>query len=93
MLGEVLSVATALLWAASTILSAETLKDTDPLSANALKTLFSAISMLSIAFAMGEMLDIFKLSFYGSLYVILVAIIGFGLGDTCLLKSITLIGV
>jgi len=93
MLGEALSVATALLWAASTILSAETLKEIDPLSANIFKTFFSAVSMLPIAFAMGEIHNMSKVSLYGLLSVIFAVMIGFGVGDTFLFESITLIGV
>lgn len=93
MFGEALSVVTALLWAASTILSAEALKEIDPLSANALKTLFAAVMMLLVAFLMGEIQYPSELSLYGALLVTLAAIIGFGGGDTCLFRSITLIGV
>jgi len=93
MLGEALSVATALLWAASTILSAEALKEIDPLSANIFKTFFSAVSMLPIAFAMGEIQNMSKVSLYGLISVILAVMIGFGIGDTFLFESITLIGV
>lgn len=93
MLGEVLSIVTALMWAASTILSASVLKDIDSLSVNAIKTLFAAISMLPIAIFMGEIQLDTKIDYYGLFFVVLAAIIGFGLGDTCLFKSITLIGV
>ncbi len=93
MLGEALSVASALLMAGSTIVSAKALKYIDPLSANTLKTLFSAVSMIPIAFAMGEIPTVSNLDVYGLSLVILAAIIGFGVGDTCLFKSITIIGV
>ena len=93
MLGEALSIAGALSWAASTVLLAETLKDIDPLSVNALKTLFAVLSTLPIALVMGELQNLPNLSFYGFLFVTLAAIIGFGVGDTLLFKSINLIGV
>ena len=93
MLGEVLAVVTALTWATSIILSADVLKEIDPLSVNAFRTLFSAILMLFIAFTMGEMQDFSKSSFFGLFCVILAAVIGIGVGDTCLLKAMTLIGV
>lgn len=93
MLGEVLSMVTALTWATSMILSADVLKEIDPLSVNAFRTLFSAILMLFIAFTMGEMQDFSGSSFSGLFYVILAAVIGIGVGDTCLLKGITLMGV
>jgi len=92
-LGEALSIAGALSWAASTVLLAETLKDIDPLSVNALKTLFAVLSTLPIALVMGELQNLPNLSFYGFLFVTLAAIIGFGVGDTLLFKSINLIGV
>ena len=93
MLGEALSIAGALSWAASTVLLAETLKDIDPLSVNTLKTLFAVLSTLPIALVMGELQNLPNLSFYGFLFVTLAAIIGFGVGDTLLFKSINLIGV
>ena len=42
---------------------------------------------------MGELQNLPNLSFYGFLFVTLAAIIGFGVGDTLLFKSINLIGV
>lgn len=93
MLGEALSIAGALSWAASTVLLAETLKDIDPLSVNTLKTLFAVLSMLPIALIMGELENLPELSVYGFLFVSLAAIIGFGIADTLLFKSINLIGV
>lgn len=93
MLGEALAVAAALMWAASVIAAAKTLKDVDALSANVLKVLFAAISMLPVAFVMGEIRDISNLSFHSISAVVLAAIIGFGIGDTCLLRSMALIGV
>jgi DME family drug/metabolite transporter len=75
------------------IVAAKTLKDVGPVRANALKTLFSAVTMLPIAFLMGEFKNLFYLDFYGSLYVIIAAIIGFGIGDTLIFKSISLFGV
>lgn len=93
MIGEALAIGTALVWAASTILSAEALKQIDPIRANALKVLFSAILMLFVAFASGELQNLSSLNLNGFLLVTLAAIIGFGIGDTYLLKGITLIGV
>ena len=93
MLGEALSIAGALSWAASTVLLAETLKDIDPLSVNTLKTLFAVLSTLPIALVMGELQNLPELSLHGFLFVTLAAIIGFGVGDTLLFKSINLIGV
>lgn len=93
MFGEILSVVTALLWAISTILSAEALKNIEPLSVNALKSLFSSFSMLPVIFLMGEVNNIPNLDFYGLFFIVLAVIIGFGAGDTCLFRSITLVGV
>jgi len=93
LLGEALSIAGALSWAASTVLLAETLKDIDPLSVNTLKTLFAVLSTLPIALVMGELQNLPELSLHGFLFVTLAAIIGFGVGDTLLFKSINLIGV
>lgn len=92
MIGEALSVLTALLGAVSAILAAKALKEIDPLNANVLRVLFSSISMLPIAFIVGE-IHMSNLDFYGLLFVTLAAIIGFGAGDVCLLKSMELIGV
>ncbi len=93
MLGEVLSLTTAFLWAGSTIISASVLKKIDPLNTNALRTLFAAISMLPLTFAASEVQNPSRIDPNGILFVIIAALIGFGVGDTCLFKSITLIGV
>ena len=93
MLGETFAVLAAILWAASMIVAAKTLKDVGSVHANAFKTLFAAVTMLPIALLMGEFQNLFYLDFYGSLYVIIAAIIGFGIGDTLIFKSISLIGV
>ncbi len=93
MYGESLAVATALMWAASTILSAEAVKEVDPVRSNAVKTFFSALLMLPIAFAAGEMGSLSTINLQGLSFVIAAALIGFGIGDTLLLHSITLVGV
>jgi len=93
MLGETFAVLAAILWAGSMVVAAKTLKDVGPVRANALKTLFSVATMLPIAFLIGEFQNLFCLDFYGSLYVIIAAIIGFGIGDTLIFRSIGLIGV
>ncbi|KYH40817.1 MAG: permease [Candidatus Bathyarchaeota archaeon B26-2] len=93
MLGEFLAVLTALLWAVSTILSARALRDMNPIRANMLRTLFSALTMPFISLALGEFNEISNIDPVSLLFVIVAAIIGFGLGDTFLFKSMTMIGV
>ena len=93
MWGEILAVATSLMWAASTVLSAEALKKVDPIRSNTIKTLSSALLMFPIAFAAGEMNNLSEVSLYGLFLVIAAALVGFGIGDTLFLKSMTLIGV
>ena len=93
MWGEALAIASALTWASSTILSAEALKKVDPIRSNAIKTVFSAALMLPVAYAAGEMNNLNEVSIQALLLVIAAAIIAFGIGDTLLLKSITIIGV
>ncbi len=92
MWGEIIAVLTAFLWAISTVILARTLRDIDPLNVNTFKTLFAAIFMIPIAWFMGEIQNIENLNFLGLGLVVLAAVIGFGVGDICLLKSITLIG-
>jgi len=92
MMGEALAVLTALMWAASTVLSAESLKRVDPIRSNAVKTLSSSIIMLPIAVVMGE-LNLSNLNVEATLFIILAALIGFGIGDTLLYGSIILTGV
>jgi drug/metabolite transporter (DMT)-like permease len=93
MLGEILSIAAALMWAASTVFSAKALEETDPFTTNALKALFSSILMFFITLALGVDRGFSYPSIQGLFFVIMAAIIGYGIGDTCLFKSITLIGV
>ncbi|MGQ9542478.1 MAG: DMT family transporter [Candidatus Bathyarchaeia archaeon] len=92
MYGEVIAVVAAVLCAASMIAAAGTLKDVDPIGANTLRILFGALSMLPIAVATGE-LGFFNSDPTGSFLVILAAVIGLGIGDTSLLRSVTYIGV
>jgi len=93
MIGETLALLTALTWAASTVLSAEALKRVDPIRSNTIKTFFAALVMLPIAFAAGEFNNLFHADLEALLFVVSAAIIGFGIGDTLLFKSIVIIGV
>ncbi len=92
MFEEILAVVTAILWAVSTVVLREPLKEIDPLSVNAFRTLFAALSMLPFFFLTGEVFN-YQFDPYGLFLVTIAAIAGFGLGDTLLLKSISLIGV
>ncbi|RJS84949.1 DMT family transporter [Candidatus Bathyarchaeota archaeon] len=91
--GEALGILTAFLWAASTILSAQALRETSPIRVNAVRTAASAIVMPFISLALGELQNVGKVDPFHLFLVVVAAIIGFGLGDTFLFKSITLIGV
>lgn len=93
LLGELFSIAAAFLWAGSTIVAAKTLKRISPLTANAVRTSSASISMFLVALVMGGLTDLFRSDLYGSLMVIGAALVGFGLGDTCLYRSIGLVGV
>ncbi|MEM3003783.1 MAG: DMT family transporter [Candidatus Bathyarchaeia archaeon] len=93
LLGELFSIMAAFLWAGSTIVAAKTLRKVSPLTANAVRTLSASISMFLGSLVMGAFTDLFSLDLYGSLMVIGAALIGFGLGDTCLYWSIGLVGV
>jgi len=93
MLGETFAVITAITWALSTVLSAEALKKVDPVRSNAIKTFSSTLIMVPIAFVAGELNNLFNINLEALFLVVLAAIIGFGIGDTLLLKSIVLIGV
>ena len=93
MLGEILSIGAALMWSASTVFSAMALEEVDPFTANSFKTLFSAILMFFIALLSKANQGWPNTNPYGLFYVIIAAIIGYGIGDTCLFKSVTLIGV
>jgi drug/metabolite transporter (DMT)-like permease len=48
--------------------------------------------MVIVALAMGGLPALFRLDLNSALFVILAAVIGFGIGDTCLFRSIGLIG-
>jgi DME family drug/metabolite transporter len=93
MIGEALAILTALMWAGSTVLSAESLKRVDPVRSNAIKTLFSSLAMFPIALAAGELNNLLSVDPESVIYVVSAVIIGFGAGDTLLYKSIILIGV
>jgi len=79
------------MWATSTIFSAKALEDVDPFTANVYKTLFSSILMISIALLTNASQG--WPNSYALFYVVIAAIIGYGIGDICLFKSLTLIGV
>jgi len=93
MLGEALAILTALMWAASTVLSAKALRKVDPIRANVLKSFFASLAMFPIALAAGELNNLFHADLEASVFVVLAAIIGYGIGDTFLFKSIVLVGV
>ena len=93
MLGESLAILTAILWAVSTVLSAEVLKKIDPIRSNVIRTLFSAVLSIPIAIVTEDLNSLFNIDLNALILVILAAIIGFGVGDTLLFKSITIIGV
>ncbi len=93
MIGEILSISAAFIWALSMVIISKTLKQIDPLNVNALKTLFAAIAMFPIAFFSGEIQNISNLDFFSLIIVIIAALLAFGIGDTSLFKSVTLIGV
>jgi len=93
MWGEAFAVLTALTWAASTVISAEALKKVNPVRSNALKTFFSTVLMIPIAFLAGEMNNLSGVSLQGLVFVTAAALIGIGIGDTLLYRSITLVGV
>jgi len=93
MLGEALAILTAILWAISTVLSAEALKKIDPIRSNVIRTLFSAVLSIPVAIVAGDLNSFSNIDLNALILVILAAIIGFGVGDTLLFKSITIIGV
>jgi len=93
LLGEALSVVTSLLWAASTVISGEALRDLDPIRVNAVRTGVASALMLAIATAAGEMGKVAGVDLLSLGFVTSAAVIGFGVGDTLLLKGMTLIGV
>jgi len=93
MLGEIFAILTALMWAASTVLSAEALKRVDPVRSNTIKTFFSALTMLPIAIATGELNSLPQVDLEALFLIVLAAIVGFGVGDILLFKSIILTGV
>ena len=79
------------MWAASTIFSAKALEDVDPFTANVIKTFFSSILMITITLLAN--VNHGWPNPNGIFYVAIAAIIGYGIGDICLFKSLTLIGV
>ena len=93
MLGEISALASAFLSAGSIIISAKALNNVEPLKANLIRMLFAAVSMFILAFATGDLQNIFKANSYGLGIVIVSAIVGFGAADTLLYKSINRIGV
>ncbi|MCD6088675.1 DMT family transporter [Candidatus Bathyarchaeota archaeon] len=93
MLGEALAILTAILWAISTVLSAEALKKIDPIRSNVIRTLFSAVLSIPVAMVAGDLNSFSNIDLNALILVMLAAIIGFGVGDTLLFKSITIIGV
>jgi len=93
MLGETLAIITAIMWAVSTVLSAKALKNVDPIRSNAIKTFSSAIIMIPIALVTGDLTTPSNIDLNALFLVVLAAMIGFGIGDTLLFKSIVLMGV
>jgi drug/metabolite transporter (DMT)-like permease len=93
MMGEALAILSALMQAISTVLSAEALKNVDPIWSNVIKSLASAAVMFPIVAVTGVLFGCINVRTDSLFFVILAAIVGFGFGDTFLFKSIVLIGV
>ncbi len=93
MLGEIFSIGASLLWSLSMVIAAKALRQINPLAANTVKSFFGALFMIPIALVMIEFKDVSKIDIYSLALVIISAIIALGVGDTCLFKSVTLIGV
>jgi drug/metabolite transporter (DMT)-like permease len=93
MLGEIFALVSALLSAGSIMLSAKALNNVEPLKANLIRMLFAAVSIFPFAFATGELQNIFEANSYGLCIVIISALVGYGIADTLLYKSINQIGV
>jgi len=93
MLGEISALVSALLSAGSTVISAKALNNVEPLRANLIRVLFAAVSIFSFALATGELQSIFTVDPFGMGIVIISAIVGYGIADTLLFKSMTQIGV
>ncbi len=93
MLGEIFALVSAFLSAGSAILAAKTLNNVEPLRANLIRILFGAVSIFPFAFATGELQNIIQANSYGLGIVTISAIVGIGIADTLLFKSINQIGV
>jgi DME family drug/metabolite transporter len=92
-LGEITAILSSLAAAVSAITLAKALNEINPIHSNFIKTLVSSVIMFPIAFITGEMSNIFTIDISIFFLIILSAVIGFGIGDTLLYKSVTLIGV
>jgi drug/metabolite transporter (DMT)-like permease len=92
MLGELLALSTAILWALTPVFSKKALGYSTPVELNFVRAISGSIALiLIILFTRGGL--IFDIDVYGFTLLLAATMIGIGLGDTVFFKSIDAIGV
>jgi drug/metabolite transporter (DMT)-like permease len=92
MLGELLALSTAILWALTPVFSKKALGYSTPVELNFVRAISGSIALiLIILFTRGGL--IFDIDVYGFALLLAATMIGIGLGDTVFFKSIDAIGV
>lgn len=93
MIGEAAALASALCWAASSIIYREALKSSDVVNASLIRSVSAAITLFTIITLMGRLTDVGTMDVTALAYLVVSTIVGLGLGDTFFFKSLTYIGV
>jgi drug/metabolite transporter (DMT)-like permease len=92
MLGELLALSTAILWAVTPVLSRKALGYSTPVELNFVRAISGSIALILILLFTHRGL-IFDIDVYGFILLLAAMMIGIGLGDTVFFKSIYAIGV
>lgn len=93
MLGELVSLISAICWTFSAALYKIALKEVDPLIANIIRIMLTSLSLILICFLLNRINELFVFSLLPLIYIILSSLIGLGLGDLTYMYSIGNIGV
>lgn len=93
MIGEAAALASALCWAASSIIYREALKSSEVVNANLIRCASASIALFITITLMGRLADVGLMDTTAVFFLGVSTIVGLGLGDTAFFKSLTYVGV
>jgi len=93
MIGEFAALGAALSWVVSAVLYKQALMDAKPISANIVRLVSTSILLVVFVAIVGKLAVLLSLPFEAVVLACASGVVGLGLGDTCYMISLKLIGV